>query len=283
LPRRVIDVSKAYPKVILTQGESEPYACLSYCWGGQQNLVTTRANVNEHACGIKAELPRSIQDAITVTRRLGFKYLWVDSLCIVQDDEGDREGQIELMGEIFANAYVTISAATAKSCQDGFLNERSHQSGSRPPPVDVACLLPDGREDTIQLHQRGSASIREPIHERSWALQEDLLSPRLLFFGETEVSWSCTCESSQPSGMRRVLFPWNKTAIRQAWLRSFWEDVITEYSCRKLTRPSDKLPALAGLASKFSEISNMQPSDYVAGFWRPWLKRHLVWRVSVPG
>jgi hypothetical protein len=75
--------------------------------------------------GIPAsELPKSLGNAIIATRKLGLRYLWIDSLCIVQDDKKDKAEEISEMPQIYQNAYVTISAASAANCHDGFLHVR---------------------------------------------------------------------------------------------------------------------------------------------------------------
>lgn len=120
LPSRVIDVGppdgKTPPRLCDTNGEPGDYIALSHCWGGKQPLVTTKNNI----CSMKTfipwgELPNTFQDAITVTRTLGLKYIWIDSLCIVQDDAQDWEREAAKMALIFEAAYVTIAATAASN------------------------------------------------------------------------------------------------------------------------------------------------------------------------
>ena len=89
LPTRVVAVGNANtsPKLLCTQGERAEYLALSHCWGTEQNFTTTTATLSERTRGIAwADLPKSFQDAITLARTLGFSYVWIDSLCILQDD-----------------------------------------------------------------------------------------------------------------------------------------------------------------------------------------------------
>lgn len=102
-----------------------PYVALSYCWGGDQPHKTTRESLAKHDGTLDLyRLPATIQDACKVTHGLGFSYLWVDSLCIVQDDENEKQKEIANMELIYSNATVTISASRASSCTNGFLQPR---------------------------------------------------------------------------------------------------------------------------------------------------------------
>lgn len=255
--------------------------------------MTTTANVQRHTDRIIFEnLPRTIQDAITVTRRLNLKYIWIDRLCIVQDDEVQREKELEKMGEIFANAYVTISAATAINSEKGFLEGRELLSRAYTRPIKIPSFSPNGLRDHVMLYQRGSATTREPIHHRAWTLQEDLLSPRLLFYGDFELVWACAtcvktisgiqaeiCDTGETEMARlRRLFT-NESAYDKSDIMTLWEDLIREYSRRKLSRSDDKLPALSGLAMKFEHLIQ---GEYLAGLWSCWLPTHLLWKITGP-
>jgi hypothetical protein len=299
LPKRVIDVSGRSPRLHLSKGASGQYASLSYCWGGTTQVLTHKDTLSKHYEGLVYEsLPRTIQDAIVVTRKLNLRYLWIDCLCIVQDDKVEREQELEHMGSIFENAYVTISAATAKSSQDGFLKERESQSRAYTPPINIPCYSPLGRNDHVMLFQRGSATTREAIHNRAWTLQEDLLSSRMLFYGDFELVWACRTGVRTISGIQAEICEEGETELarlRQIFTDSDelgastfdlkhgdeetmarWEDLIREYSKRKLSREDDKLLALAGLAAKFDSLVR---AEYLAGLWSCWLPMHLLWRV----
>lgn len=124
------------------------YACLSYCWGrrssqpveltkdNMQNLQTNGLDVNT--------LPLTLKDAVLTTQCLGLQYLWIDALCIIQDDEEDKKREIARMGSIYSNCTVCIAAATGKSVRDGFLKP-AHQTNPRYP--DCKITLPPGHND----------------------------------------------------------------------------------------------------------------------------------------
>lgn len=190
------------------------------------------------------------------------------------------------MGEIYANSYITISATSAKDCGEGFLHHRVPSSRR---PFTMPCCFPNGKQGSITLYRRDPDN-QEPIHSRAWTLQEDILSPRVLVFGGMELSWKCAGGDGQVSSipgdmtlvsLRQEL---SKSQPRRGHVASYhksdrWEEVMVEFSRRALTEPSDKLPALAGLAERFSKC--MPPdSKYLAGLWSPWLIRQLAWRVT---
>ena len=130
LPKRLIDVGfngdLAIRLYIPEKGERSKYIALSYCWGGPQSLTTTSETLKSRLQGISpTALPQSILDAIKVTRKLGFRFLWVDSLCILQDSAEDTLEEISAMGTIYQNSAVTIAAASAGKVGDGFLHERA--------------------------------------------------------------------------------------------------------------------------------------------------------------
>ncbi|OQV07827.1 hypothetical protein CLAIMM_12198 isoform 3 [Cladophialophora immunda] len=127
LPTRVIDVGGNDPALVAkihisTADERGAYCCLSYCWGEANQYLTTRQNLESTTKEIpKSQLAKTILDAMEATQRLGFRFLWVDALCIIQDSDEDKSTEINKMGAIFRNATLTIAAATARSATEGFL------------------------------------------------------------------------------------------------------------------------------------------------------------------
>lgn len=130
VPRRLLCVRSTSGAELLHLRETQnagnfAYSALSYSWGGEQPCKTTKANLVKRRITISVErLPKTIQDAIKVTRELDLSYLWVDSMCIVQDDREDKNQEMPHMSEIYKNAFVTISASSAARCNDGFLQHR---------------------------------------------------------------------------------------------------------------------------------------------------------------
>ncbi len=137
MPRRVIDVSGKKDDVVrLLDSEISkdplrtpaPYAALSYCWGLDQKAFykTTKSNFEEHRRGILlSSLPKTLQDAVLVCRRLHIHFLWVDALCIIQGDVDDWRRESAQMHSVYASSHVTIAAHAGASCSDGFLGEQA--------------------------------------------------------------------------------------------------------------------------------------------------------------
>ena len=120
------------------------WAALSYVWGGPQAFKTTIFSLATMYKNVSAvALPRTLQDAILVTVALGLRYLWIDCICIVQDDEDDLARELASIPLIYQRAWVTISASTAENVSTGFLHDRGYWTG----PVETPILLPYRSED----------------------------------------------------------------------------------------------------------------------------------------
>jgi hypothetical protein len=306
LPTRVIDVSldgnDANVCLIVGEEKKVPYAALSYCWG-KSNFATTTETLGQYAARLPvSQLPRTIQDAIFCTRGLGIRYLWVDALCILQDSETDKARELSTMSETYQNAYITISAARSSDSKDGFLKEREFASAVRGWPIPYLPFRCQGGEiGTVGLLQLSSTKLRDPISTRGWTLQEHMLSPRLLIYGTLEVYWSCFTKTLPEQETGDYRYTPDDSASRYARglllgahrelhgsipesdndkkhpLDRWWE-IVEEYSCRALTYPHDKLPALSAIAATFNDSSD----KYIAGLWSRWLLQLLAWRSTTP-
>jgi hypothetical protein len=297
LPTRVIYVGHGSLDVRLYEskiGETGEYIALSYCWGGPQAVTTTREAIDRYTTGIDvSSLPQTIRDAIRTVRRLGFSYLWVDALCIIQDCPEDRAREILAMGDAYKNASLTIVAANNPTVTAGFLNPRPS-----PQTCTLPMLTPDGETGVISIIPKLYGSQpKEPLYTRAWALQEFLLSPRLLVFGTHEVTYQCATTPISPVlpshrfydpnwpckrigsvfERRSTYIPQNaepdEMALRRR--RIIWQSIIHDYTSRTLTVPEDKLPALAGIAK---ELESAWHDGYIAGMWRSDLFSWLLWR-----
>jgi hypothetical protein len=183
LPSRVIDVSQEDIHLIVSNGQREPYVTLSHCWGGEQPLITTSTTLDERIANISMEsFPVLYRDAITITRKLGIKYLWIDSLCILQDVKDGWSREAAKMGDIYRLSYLTIYALGAPNCYQQLLIERPLKSTS------ASSCLDDTRNDG---RERGEIFKHSPLSQRAWAVQERLLSPRLLIYSKEEMLWEC--------------------------------------------------------------------------------------------
>ncbi|KAI0869859.1 heterokaryon incompatibility protein-domain-containing protein [Hypoxylon argillaceum] len=198
LPTRVIDVSGEILRLIDTRAEGlehGKYVTLSYCWGGPQPVTTTKASLEQHLRGLSADdLPQTINDAITVTRALRVKYIWIDAICIVQDDPRDKIVEISRMTDIYNRSYVTISASTASTCHDGFLQPRKLEKT----PIRLRAEYSRHKKGSVLLVADPAAD--EPIHKRGWTMQEHLLAPRLLMFGALCMEFRCLTGNERDGG-----------------------------------------------------------------------------------
>ena len=260
---------------------------LSYCWGGIEQLMAKADNISSLMNGFLIQnLPKTIQDAIRVTRALHVRYLWVDALCIVQDDEEDKARAINAMGLIYKNATVTIAATAAAAVDQGFLHHR---------PVPRSCILPfltaTGAVGSVTIEKPVDVHADDPLQRRAWTLQEGLLSPRTLAFAERELLWHCQMARSRqvvPSHLRYASATWPlpstvfgvaaprvaRVNARPRYHAQVWRSIVRDYSGRRLTYPADRLPAVAGVAR---ELQRVWRDEYVAGLWRPGLVEGLAW------
>lgn len=197
VPTRLIEVLPQKGGAIALQivqnlkGEQVKWTCLSYCWGGDQPSKTTKANLRNRLISLSfAELPKTITDAVVVTARLGIQFLWVDALCLVQDDVEDVAREIATMPEVYSHGVCMLSSSRASSSEEGFLQDHKTDDVHHNPVVlRVTCS--DGRPGQINLSNRGSEYryLKEPIHTRAWCYQERILSPRIIDFGHTQLQW----------------------------------------------------------------------------------------------
>lgn len=311
-PSRLLDVgipSKAgiirlVSAIDLQIKDRTDYAALSHCWGSFQPLQTKKDNLRSHVEGIPYTwLPQTFQDAVRTTRELGLRYLWIDSLCIVQDDLTDCEAECARMNVIFSNALCTISASDARDSTDGLFRSRTMK------PIRLT-YESDGFEPklivTIQpaFHGPWMLGLKGPLQRRAWVLQERHLSPRIIHYTKKGLMWECrTAIASEHlpkmqlkanvnsslwhvvssnrflDGGRLELGPEDTRSClgddKFRRLHDRWYKIVQEYSSRVLSRPEDKLPALSGFAA---EWKRMKPEDeYYAGLWKSDILAGLAW------
>jgi hypothetical protein len=221
------------------------------------------------------ELPKTLQDAINLTRHLKIRYLWVDSLCIIQgaDDEAveDWDDQSRCMNTVYRGALATILASSAVKANQGIFAERSALSS-------ISCMLPKifGSDEMIQLSGdlEDASQEPEPLKKRAWAFQEEFLSIRALSFGTKQLTWKCRgsqhreCDSESTFEVR----PKETEAFQ---IHENWCSIIEEYSSKDLTRTTDKLPAIEGLSRL---VQAHLPPYCASGLWEDRIVEQLLWR-----
>ena len=307
MPTRVLDLGESGTQrfISLHQPDSNDvsaYAALSYCWGGPQTCTTTNANLSRRLRSIPAsELPQTITDAVTVTRKLGIRYLWVDALCIIQDNTDDWRTEASLMHKVYSGAHITISADCSASASQGFLHSRSERHRTAVPlPWTTSTgktvglyVCPYFKEFPIEM-------MSSPLGQRGWTFQERALSRRILHFGSELMYWECkeACvgeDKARPvysaqdpfRHFYELLSPFppeaDPTWPNSKWpaalrIHCQWAAAISIYSRRTLKYGLDKSPALEGLARAFDEKGTL--GKYIGGLWWDGFHRHLLWHCA---
>jgi hypothetical protein len=301
-PTRLVEISKDAHTWNLRLSSNPmsvvSYTALSYCWGSQGFIKTTRATLTHWMTDLPwALLPKTIQDAIVVTHELGLCYLWVDALCIVQDDEEEKSREISTMNRIFSEAEVTIATARASHVYEGFLHPRRVSERSLNFELPFRCQ--NGDMGTIHLVSPPGQSKDEPLDTRGWAMQERLLSRRVLEFGTRQTRFVCKedltghCDGWSPHeeyGCARHDRPVPRikaniadaTAVDILSLKRLlgdWRALVKSYTSRRLSFPSDRVLAISALAERYSRGIHGQ---YLAGLWRAGLPDDLLWHTTRP-
>jgi len=177
MPTRVIEIQVKRDLYYLRLRETnheikEPYAALSYCWGGEKHGKTTNDNIHRHRMRINmGDLPPTLRDAVVVAHKIGIRLLWIDSLCILQDDVYDKAVEISQMPRVYSQATVTITASRAKGVQEGFLFDRPKIDRDNPKLAFKLQLLQyilGKNMENIILPAVERADDIEPLHLRAW-------------------------------------------------------------------------------------------------------------------
>ncbi|KAK0743044.1 heterokaryon incompatibility protein-domain-containing protein [Schizothecium vesticola] len=312
MPRRVLKISSLQGvqkvKLHLTKGEKSPYLTLSHCWGTTSTppLQTTKTNIGTYLHNIPLTLlPRLFLDAISLTSRLGHQYLWIDSLCIIQDSPLDWDRESSLMASVYANSTLTIAATFASSSTSSLFSTQASTSI----PLEPFTLY--ARPATRHIHRYPDPESF-PLLTRAWVYQERLLSPRVVHFtSDGELSWECNhgtrcqCGYFDRADTRYTFFAdprWGVDVKKEhaaalvkvvaaidsknnkRGLHARWRKITTEYSPLSLTRPDDRLPALSGLAKQMRGVMGGSAGRYLAGLWEGSFARDLLWMaVANPG
>ncbi|KAJ2996675.1 hypothetical protein NUW58_g898 [Xylaria curta] len=266
----------------------------------------------------RQDLPAAIRDAVTISEQLGVKYIWVDAICMVQDDPEDRNKELRNMSQYYRGSFLTIAASTPR-CTTGFIRSlgrcEKHPDFPVPRdlvPLDIVALSKDsdkGKKGRLYVREENPYQIsQEPINKRAWTLQEGILAPRVLLFG-SRVIWFCQHMTRSDGGIQDLSFDENEFdrtrrelhielskldigglgddrqsdepgADTRLKIHNLWHRIVGGYSRRLLSRPEDKLPALSAVAGEFRKFAN---DNYLAGLWRSNLPQDLLWTTPDPG
>ncbi|KAK3303938.1 heterokaryon incompatibility protein-domain-containing protein [Chaetomium strumarium] len=294
-------------RVQLIEGPPEPvdYVVLSYSWGDPATMPATEwARIK--GAGTKTidgrpvperlnpflmwELPETMQDAILLSASLGFSYLWYDNACIPKGTDWDSEASI--MHEVYGNAAFTLVASSSTKATDHLIHDRlawTHRS--------KACKL-RGMWLHNTLLPLDRVRFQSPVSQRAWTLQEERLSPRVVYWTAQQWYWSCSERQVAEMGELQSISPPSDETPRscpqrflelchtgdEEELHDEWLDVVEAYTPRDLVEPKDRFLAIAGLAVRFYNAKAVTggtavTEDYLAGLWKDNLARHLAWSV----
>ncbi|RTE68882.1 hypothetical protein BHE90_016739 [Fusarium euwallaceae] len=299
-PTRLLDLrvgDKDLVKLYETHGaETDLYIALSHCWGPHglpAAAKTTIATKYDRMQGIRIEnLPKSFRDAIAICHELGIRYLWIDSLCIIQQDKDDWEKECSRMRDVYRNSYLTISVARSGDSSEGCFSTRpsKHMStkvGSINHQGQIYDVMARESINHYQIAASDSFDSDFPLFSRAWTFQERLLPRRVVHYGEKELIWECnTVCDCECGASQEILAPWgydNSTKVIFAHMmsqprqgpefRRNWAILMRRFSLMKLSFDADRLPSLSGL------VQDLECSDtgrYLAGLW----ERELPWMIG---
>jgi hypothetical protein len=279
LPTRVLQIvggsRTPLVRLIETEGVSGGrYCALSHCWGpaNKQPLRTTHENYQSHLGGISlGRLPKSFRDAIMLTQGLNIEYLWIDSLCIIQDNEQDWRYEAGRMARVYRNAALVIAASDAKDSTEGlFITERKCESTITVPHIVRGIIK--GSFNIAQLPVGKSWPSGSHLDTRAWAFQERLLARRIIFFTRAGVSWQCSNLETWEHGAQHHLYFYESKS---------WFSLLGCYCEKQITNAEDRLYALRGIAE---EMQNTREDQYnpVYGIWDTKIYEQLLWKRSKP-
>ncbi|RSL40292.1 hypothetical protein CEP54_016152 [Fusarium duplospermum] len=290
------------------------YLTLSHRWDPNPTILLTSEILSQFSQAIPTSLldlpgSKTFREAIFVTRCLGYRYLWIDAICINQrekDDQGrdtkdELLSELAVMDQIYANGTCNISATGAQKAADGlFLDPLG-------PRMDEAInRMFSGYEQADKptaisfCGDLGHFLNSAPLGTRGWVFQERLLSPRVIHFTNLQIYWECSTKQLSEHGhqtfytarkhlegiVRKADFAIPTKALSPvqdemqiAWLEQ-WQVLTEKYSSLSLSHPEDRLPAISALARDFQVKRKLSPQDYYAGHWRPDLWFTLSWSVG---
>ena len=306
LPTRLIDVTDPeHPFLQETESLSNgQYVALSYCWGLGKKFVTLKDNYESFQAKIPSrDLPRTFKDAILAVNSLGYKYIWIDALCIIQNDPEDLKAELQIMGDIYRYAILTICAQGSASSHSGIFQTSRDPLSLAPCRVELTLHINDDnptgatQEVTIDQTLAGMCTSKDYLTPRGWILQEDILTSRALRFG-SQMSWRCLesyfdetrpGQSSEGGHLDplKVIRGWlyipesvedgASTSSPGSDVFVSWYNMVEIYSDKELSFATDTLRALSGISAMFGRVHSV---TYLAGLWKEDLVRGLGWYVA---
>lgn len=290
------------------------YATLSHCWGGQVPVQLNKETRSQLISGYSVDsLPRTFADAVRITRRLGLRYVWIDSLCIKQDSEEDWRKESQTMHQVYSQSWCNIAASASKDSSVGCFFDWNTKF-AQPFEADTLWTTdPDGHRTFVphtfvRENMWFTYVYEDVLDQRGWVMQERILPARQLSFTKAGVFWECRCLLANPylpdefpTNDQRHFYkdfakkleeiatnqpPVSKFGREHALLKRThaiqdtyraWDDIIKVYSRGKLTKATDRLVAISGLAKRMREAVG---DEYFAGLWKSRFFSQLCWTVK---
>ncbi|KAI0904482.1 heterokaryon incompatibility protein-domain-containing protein [Ustulina deusta] len=247
--------------------ETDRYIALSHCWGQSDPdrhplHCTIEDNVERRQSGFKlSELPKTFRDAIEVTRELDVQYLWIDSICIIQDRRDDWEQESKRMEQVFALAYCTIAATSAENPNAGFLGRQVDHD-------NIYVQDPQGRRIYVSTNVANfDNNINSAnLNKQAWVMQEKFLSPRTIHFGKNQIYGECRKEvyagskifltyRDQSKKYFRLNPAFPSRLRRSGWVATleFLQSLLKDYTQRGISIPTDRAVAISGLITRIGK------------------------------
>lgn len=232
--------------------------------------------------------PKDIPERNRDYRRLGHQDLWIDSLCIIQDNEEDWAREAASMAKVYSQAYCTLAALSSSDSNQGL--------NLIPPDFLVDMVVHDTDNEKYRLrfqHEKldwrsvyNGSLDDSPLRYRAWAFQEKELSSRIVHFGKTQLVLECSAEKGSISDGERGSTSWKWTtrspiqsSSSTVDLYDFWSPLVMDYAERNITKVSEKLLAFSGIAQTYQRL--VPSAKYVAGMWSTHLPEGLLWQVWI--
>ncbi|RKK20338.1 hypothetical protein BFJ66_g494 [Fusarium oxysporum f. sp. cepae] len=247
-------------------------------------------------------IPPTFQDAIRLANALEVEYIWIDSLCIIQDSKDDWQTEATHMASVYSLAYVTISATAAQDSAAGLREQHlmlKHPYEIIPSWTGFENQIPRVPVRIVNRSAFCDAVLAQPLFRRGWVFQEWILSPRTIHVARDQLWWTSasdmtsggfaaneTCEGFDFDVHREYIHTmapgtiYSMESQSEESLQLVWHTLLQEYMSRSLTFESDRLVAFAGIASFYQSHANIKANSYLAGIWRHVLLQDLLWTIS---
>ncbi|KAI1176227.1 hypothetical protein F4777DRAFT_588102 [Nemania sp. FL0916] len=283
MPTRLVKLGNPLQLVESVSIEASPYVALSHCWGKTESLCTTNGNIAQLRKSIEfSDLPKNFRDAVQVTRGIGIEYLWIDSLCIIQDDKDDWEHESTQMEQVFSFAYCTIGASSSKSSAEGFFYDRCRRRCVQLETTNTGklyvCRNIDDFHRDVELGE---------LNSRGWVLQERALSRRSIFYTTTQVYWECGagvhCETltrlknAKAALLGDARFPSSALEYYRDGRQMLVQNLYERYSGLAFTHNWDRPVAILGLQERLARAFKTRGAH---GLFSTYFRRLLLWKRS---